>query len=261
MEKVSEKNNEDKHLSSVKNALRILRSFSSDKTEKRVSELAAELGMTKSTVSRLLITLSSEGFVKKNIETQKYSLGLSVLSLGGIVKKQLHLTKESRPALMKLVKETGESAHLSILEGTEVIYIEIIESPHLIRILTHVGKRNPAFCTSSGNVLLSYQKEELIEQIIKNGLHQYTSKTVTDPQQFRNKIKSVREQGYCISVEQVLTGVVSVAAPIRNDTGEVIATVSLAGPIQRMNEKYFPSYKSKVIQAAKEISEALGYYR
>lgn len=158
--RIEKRSSEEYLLSSVRNALRILRSFSEDETEKRVSKLAVELGIGKSTVSRLLATLESEGFARRDPESQKWQLGLTVLSLGGIVKRQLQLTKESRPVLMKLVKQTGESAHVAILEEADVIYIEQMESPHPLR-LPHVGKRNPAFCTSTGKVLLAHKKRRI----------------------------------------------------------------------------------------------------
>src|SRR4051794_39067471 len=110
-------------LSSVRNALRILKSFSTFEPTKRVSELAESLGLAKSTVSRLLATLASEGFVIKDENTNAYRLGLSVLTLGGIITNDLEIHKEAAPVLYKLVNDTGETAHLAILDGLDTIYI------------------------------------------------------------------------------------------------------------------------------------------
>lgn len=255
------RNKDDYLLSTAKNALRILKSFSVEESEKKVSQLAVELGIGKSTVSRLLATLASEGFVTKDPDTQKYRLGLTVLSLGGIVKTQLNLSREARPVLLKLVKEVGESACIAVLEGTDVVYTEQMECHHPVRILSHVGKRNPAFCTSSGKVLLSHQKEEIWWQIIENGLPQYTPNTITDPGKFLNLLRQTKAQGYAISIEELVPGVISVAAPIYNYSENVVAAVTVAGPVQRIHRHQIPAIRSKVVKAAKEISENLGYWK
>ena len=157
-------------LSSVRNALRILKSFSTFEPTKRVSDLADSLGLAKSTVSRLLSTLASEGFVIKDEKTNAYRLGLSVLTLGGIMTNDLEIHKEATPVLSKLVSDTGETAHLAILDGLDTIYIHKEECNHPVRILTHLGRRNPSYCTSSGKVLLAFSESEVVEKVIEDGL-------------------------------------------------------------------------------------------
>ncbi len=119
-------------------------------------DLANELQLGKSTVSRLLSTLASEGFVTKDPETQKYRLGLRILTLNSIVIANLEVNKEARPILRNLVNETGEAAHIAVLENQEVVYTEQIECSHPVRILSYVGRRNPVHCTSSGKLLYAF---------------------------------------------------------------------------------------------------------
>lgn len=257
----SPKRKNDSLLSTAYNALRILKCFSVEEPEKKVSQIAVELGLGKSTVSRLLATLAKEGFVTKDPETQKYRLGMMVLSLGGIIKTQLNLSKEARPALLNLVKEIKESAHLVILEGSDVVYTEKMESHHPITIPTHVGKKNPAFCTSSGKVLLAYQKEEIWHQIIENGLYQYTPNSITDPDKFLMELRKIKVQGYSISIEELLPDIISIAAPIYDYSEKVIAAVTIIGPVQRIHRHLIPTIRNKVVEAAKNISENLGYWR
>lgn len=252
--------NQDYLLSSVKNALRLLRSFSMDEPEKKVTELAHSLGLGKSTVSRLLATLASEGFVVKDPETQKYRLGLTILSLNTVVTSHLEITRESEPILRKLVNEIGETAHIAVLEGNHVIYINRVECKHPVQILTHVGRRNPVHCTSSGKVMLAYQEEGRIHQVMEQGLCQYTIHTITEPKELCSMLKNVREQGYAVSIEELREGVASIAAPIRDYTGKVMYAISVIGPIHRMNP-YHPMMIQKVKSAAKEISEKMGYWR
>lgn len=248
----------DYTLSSVKNALRILRSFSMDDPEKKITDLATSLDLGKSTVSRLMSTLASEGFVEKNSENQRYRLGLSILSLASVCTSNLEIHKEAIPVLQKLVENTGETSHLAVLDGLDVIYLHKVESKHQVRAFTHIGKKNPAYCTSSGKILLAYNDEQLLENTIKVGLTPYTENTITDPDKLKKTLEDVRTVGYAISIEEISEGVVSIAAPVRDYTGQVIASVNIVGPIQRVNNHSIPTHVKKVVKAGKEISERLG---
>ncbi|WP_019153073.1 IclR family transcriptional regulator [Robertmurraya massiliosenegalensis] len=250
---------DDHHLSSVKNALRILKSFTTDEPEKKISDLSASLGLNKSTVSRTMSTLASEGFVFKDPESKKYRLGLSILSLSGIVNSHMDVYRESQPVLMKLVENIGETAHISVLDNLEVIYLNKVECNHPVRFLTHIGKRNPAYCTSSGKVLLAFSDDKIVESVINKSLQKFNKNTVADPEQLRTYLKKVRKDGFAYSVEEFLEGVNSVAAPIYDYRGKVIAALTVVGPKQRIQTHKIPTLSKKVIQAAKEISERMGY--
>ena len=249
----------DSHLSSVKNALRILQSFTMDEPEKKISELSAALGLNKSTVSRTMTTLASEGFVFKDPETKKYRLGLSILSLSGIVSSQMDIYRESQPVLNRLVDHIGETAHISVLDHLDVIYLQKVECKHPVRFLTHIGKRNPPYCTSSGKVLLAHSDEEFVTQVIERGLQKFTNRTITNPQKLRIHLKEVRENGYASSTEEILEGVTSIAAPIFDYRGKVIAALSVVGPNQRIQEHKIQGLAKKVVAAAKEVSTRMGY--
>jgi len=247
-------------LSSVRNALKILLSFSMDEPEKKVSDVARELGLSKSSASRLMATLASEGFLSKNPETGHYRLGVSVLTLSSIFISSLDLYRESLPVLKWLVQETGEAAHLAIMEGTDVVYVNKVESKHPIRILTYIGRRNPAYCTSSGKVLLAYQAEEVVEEIINKGLEKYASNTITDPDQLYRSLAKIRKDGYAVSVSEILDGVTSIGVPVRDYTGQVVAAVSIVGTNQHINKKTIPHFVDLVKKAGREISERLGFW-
>jgi IclR family KDG regulon transcriptional repressor len=252
-------NTNDYLLSSVKNSLRLLNSFSLDEPEKKVTDLAKTLGLGKSTVSRLLATLASEGFVIKDQETQKYRLGLSILNLNTIVSSNLEIGRESLPILHKLVEETQETCHIAVIDGTDVIYINKVEGKHPVQILTHIGRRNPAYCTSSGRILLAYQDEQVLERALDGELEAYTEKTDTNPESIRSQIKKAKEQGYSVSIEQLRVGVISISAPVRDYTDHVTNTVTLVGPTQRLNASNMKTHINKVISAANEVSARLGY--
>lgn len=230
-----------------------------DEPEKKVTDLAKDMNLSKSTISRLLQTLASEGFVSKDPETQKYRLGLSVLCLSGVVVSNLELHREAQPVLRKLVDLVEETAHIAVLEDMDVIYLQKIECTHPVRILTHIGRKNPAHCTSSGKLLLAYQDPNIVQERIASGLTAYTDKTITSPKEFMSHLARIRENGYAISIEEFREGIVSVAAPIRDYTNQVIASVNIVGPIQRLQPQSIHKYVKHVVNAGKEISERLGY--
>jgi IclR family transcriptional regulator, KDG regulon repressor len=251
--------NRSEFLSSVKNALKILNSFSEQEPVKKITDLASELGIAKSTVSRLMSTLASEGYVIKEQGSQKYRLGLSVLNLAGVVTSTMDIHRESLPVLERLSKGIDETCHLVFLEGTDVVYLLKFESSHPVRVSSHVGKRNPSHCTSSGKVLLAYQSEDVVNRVIANGLIRYTPRTITNPDQLRKDLQKVKKDGYCISIEEFIEGVNTVGAPIRDYTGQVIAAITIVAPAQRMHERNIQQYVKKVVDAAQTISQAMGH--
>lgn len=255
---MSTEKNHDYLLSSVKNALRLLNSFTLEEPEKKVTELAETLGLGKSTISRLLATLASEGFVIKNPENGKYRLGLSILNLNTIVTSNLEVTRESLPILQSLVNDIGETAHIVAREEYDVIYLNRVECIHPVQFLAHIGRRNPLHATSSGKVILANQPEEFINQYIQIGMKKYTTHTITNPDDLKSTLAMVKQQGCAISIEEILDGVTSIAAPIYDYTGKVCYALSIIGPIHRFNPNT-PSIIEKVKRAAANISGNLGY--
>lgn len=251
--------NKSSNMSSVENALMILESFTIDQSEKRVTQLSNELGIGKSSVSRLLKTLQSRGYVKKDAETQKYSLGTKILTLYSSLMSEMEVVKEAHPILEELAKETKESVQLAELEGSNVIYMEQIKSSFPIQIFAHIGRINPIHCTSSGKLLLAYQDIETIENILNGELKTYTTSTITDKLTLKKELLEIRNLGYCYIQNEFIDGIVSIAAPIRDYNKNVIAAVSLVGPIQRINGSKSKMYINKVVAAAKEISIKMGY--
>ncbi|WP_394232365.1 IclR family transcriptional regulator [Niallia oryzisoli] len=252
-------NEGENYLSSVKNALRILNSFTMDEPEKKIGEISASLGLNKSTVSRTMATLASEGFVFKDPKTKTYRLGFSILTLSGVINSNMDIYRESQPVLNKLVETIGETAHISVFDNLEVIYIQKVECNHPVRYLTHVGKRNPPYCTSSGKVFMAFSSDAVVDAIIGNGLTKYTKYTITNPDELRAHLKEIREQGFAYSYEEFSEGVVTIAAPIFDYTGKVIASLSIVGPKQRINQQKVPSFSKKIISASLEISRNMGY--
>ncbi|WP_088104544.1 IclR family transcriptional regulator [Halalkalibacter urbisdiaboli] len=243
-------------LSTVKKALQILQCFSIDEPEKKVTEISASLGMNKSTVSRLLATLASEGFVTKNPETQKYRLGLSIIPLYSVVTANLEVRREAAPYLQQLVTEVGETANITIFQERSIIDILRVNSKQPVQIVTHLGHKNPLHCTSAGKVFLAYQSDSFLTKYFDEELS--TTKYSSEPDEFLNMLQNVKTRGYAISIEELQEGVATIAAPIRDYTGKVVYSLSIIGPTHRFDPRE-PEIIKKTKTYAKEMSYSLGY--
>ena len=246
-------------LSSVTSALLVLKSFSEQETELGISSMAKRLGLAKSTVHRLAVTLASEGFLEQNPENGRYRLGLSLFALGALVRRRMDVSNQARPLLGLLRDSTQEAVHLAILAQTSIMYLYNLESSQAIGIRSYIGARKPAFCTCEGRVLLAFGAPELTADVIREGLVARTPKTNTDPKVLRKTLEEVRQSGYAIDDEESEVGMRGIAAPIRDISGKVIAAVSLAGPIQRLTKKDLRSLATQVVSTADAVSLRLGY--
>jgi DNA-binding IclR family transcriptional regulator len=246
-------------LSSVANALRLMKTFSDDDTEIGISGLAQRLGLAKSTVHRLAATLISEGMLEQDPDSGKYRLGLAVFELGALVRRKMDVSAEGRPFLKTLRDRTGETVHLAVLDHASVFYVYQMESPRAIRMSTNVGARAPVHCTSDGKALLAFHPDESVEAMCGGELAARTPNTITDAKALRRDLAAIRARGYAIDDEESELGMRSVAAPIRADSGAVVASLSIAGPTHRVSKKVLQSYARDVMKAAEAISQRLGY--
>jgi IclR family transcriptional regulator, KDG regulon repressor len=246
-------------LSSVTSALLVLQVFSEDETEIGISSLAKRLGLAKSTVHRLAVTLASEGFLEQNLENGRYRLGLSLFALGALVRRRMDVSNQARPLLGLLRDKTQEAVHLAILAQTSIMYLYNLESSQAIGIRSYIGARKPAFCTCEGRVLLAFGPPEGVNEVLEEGLVARTPKTNTDPRALRKALDEVRQAGYAVDDEESEVGMRGIAAPIRDISGRVIAAVGLAGPIQRLTKKDLRALAPQVMSTADAISVRLGY--
>jgi IclR family transcriptional regulator, KDG regulon repressor len=248
-----------RRLSSVAMAVRLLKSFSEDEAEIGVTALAKRLGVAKSTVYRLATTLVSEGMLEQNPETEKYRLGISLFALGALVRQRMNVSTEGRGQLFDLRQATNETVHLAILEGADIMFILNLESNQAIRMRADLGSRKPAFCTAEGLAMLAFEPEERIQTVIRAGLRPRTPATIVDPRHWRASLEDVRRLGYAVDNEQSEQGMRSIAAPIYEAGGRVVASVGLAGPVQRLSDEVVARFIPLVVEAARTISIRLGH--
>lgn len=259
-DRLAEQTARDYTLSSVRNALRLLCCFSPAEPELGVSELARRLGVGKSTVHRLLGTLKEEGFVEQNATTGRYGLGLRLLDLGAQAGARLDLHESASPYLDDLRNRTGETVHIAVLNGHEVVYVERRESPRTLRLFSQIGRRNGAHCTSTGKVLLAHLAPDALDRLLEGRvLEARTAHTITDHARLREELGKIRNRGYGTNMNESELGIASIAAPIRDSHGDVVAAISVAGPLPRFEGPPARAFATATIEAARGISERLGH--
>ena len=246
-------------LSSVTSALLVMKAFSADEAEIGISSLAKRLGLAKSTVHRLVVTLTAEGFLEQNHETGRYCLGLSLFTLGALARRRMDVSNISRPLLGVLRDKFQEASTLVILSGTSVMFLHNLESGQAIGIRAHIGDLKPAHCTAEGRVLLAFSPPSVVAEVLKEGLSPRTAKTITSAAAFKRMLEEVRVAGYAIDDEESEDGMRCLAAPVRDISGKVIAAVGLAGPTQRMTKKDLRAMAPVVVATGEAVSVRLGW--
>lgn len=225
-----------------------------------MTEIAQILDLTKSTVSRLMITLANEEFLEKCPDSSRYRPGLALFTLSGLITSNLEIHRESLPILKSLVSQLNETAHIAILEGTDIVYLHKVECKQPVRLQSDVGKRNPASCTSSGKVILAFSAERVVQTVIDAGLPSPGPCSVTDPFILRKQLLETRHDGFAVCIDELHEGDVSIAAPIMDFTGQVVAAVSVVGPKMRLDQSRISEFVEVIQRAGVEISGKLGYF-
>ena len=248
-------------LMSVRNAARLLKEFSRGNREMGVTELSRRLGIGKSTAHRLLSTLADERLLEQNPDTGGYRLGLAMYELGNTVSLHADLHDACSAVVDQLRNATRETVQVAVLDGREVVYVERRESPQTLRLFGRVGHRNDAHCTSSGKLLLAYLPPGRLDDLLEGWtLKARTPHSITNTEQLRAHLQAIRSRGWSENVNEAEIGVASIAAPIRNGLGEVIASLSVAGPVHRLGGDSLRRFAKPCTEAALAISRRLGYH-
>jgi DNA-binding IclR family transcriptional regulator len=243
---------------SVDRALTVL-SLLARHGELGVTELAADLGVHKSTAFRLVSTLVAHDLVEQVSERGKFRLGVGVLRLAGATAVRLDLVQESRPVTADLARRVGETVNITVLSGTEALYLDQVSGPSAISLHNWVGQRIPLHATSNGKVLLAFGPSLLLGELAFP-LRRFTGATVVDREGLRADLARVREHGYAVAVDELEVGLTAVAAPITSASGAVVASVSASGPTFRLPPERLPEVARLVVLAGAEISHRLGWH-
>ncbi|MFL1674405.1 IclR family transcriptional regulator [Paenibacillus dendritiformis] len=246
------------YLTSVQKCCTLLKLFLHGGKEWGVTELSRELKWSKGAVHKMLSTLESEGFIKQNPRTKQYSLGYTLLELGNKVKNDDDVVGFARPYLQQLADATKESVCLCIRDHMDAIYVDKLDSPLPIRFIIDAYRRFPLYATSASRVILAYGPETLQEAVLSESMTAFTSHSITEPEQLRLRLEQIRSRGYEISSNMRNIGVTGIAAPIFQSDGSVLASISLIGPSERM-EQHAERWLALVLQTTQDMSRLNGY--
>jgi DNA-binding IclR family transcriptional regulator len=243
-------------MSSLVHGVHILRCFSRDEPALRLSEISRRLGLSKSNTHRLLTLLVEEGLLRRAADSSKYRLSLGLFELGMQALSDLDV-RPALPAMTELGQLTGETVLLGVLDETAVVYVQQVESPRALRISHGTGLRAPIHCTATGKALLAWRSEAEIERVIRQGLPAHSERTITDPARFRKHLADVRRLGYAVNDQEREPLIRSVAAPVWNASGAVVAALTVAGPSQRLARAAMPALAARVADAAARLTHDL----
>lgn len=223
-----------------------------------VSSLARELKLSKSNVHRILLTLQSRDYVRRVEVNSTYELTQKIWELGSLVRGRLSLLKVSGPFIQRLSQETGESVHLSIRDGSEVVYIDKVEGSQPIAAYTRIGGRAPLYCVATGKAMLANLRDELLAMIVPT-LTRYTEHTIVDYDELRDELERVRDSGFAVNRGEWRADVFGVAAPVFDGSGNVAGAVGISGPSSRFKARQIKSFALHVQAAAQDISSVMGH--
>ncbi|MGB9553237.1 MAG: IclR family transcriptional regulator [bacterium] len=243
---------------SVDRALQILEVIAESKQELGLVEISRKVFLEPSTAYRLLKTLEARRLIKQDPRTNKYSLGYRAFEIGNSIPFLVYLRSIARGPLEALRDRAGETVNIAIRDGWEAIYVEQIPAQaYTLRVISEVGRRIPLHATAVGKILLSGMNEQELEKFLKHPLKPYTARTITDPEILSAHLKEVRKRNWALDIEEFEFGACCIATSIKNPEEEIVAAISLSGPLIRFGEERVSFFLPLLIDTALTISSSL----
>ncbi|HEX6341303.1 IclR family transcriptional regulator [Umezawaea sp.] len=228
--------------------------------EAGITEIAGELGVHKSTASRLVSVLESRGLVEQLGERGKYAIGFGIVRLAGAATGRMDLTKLGQPTCQTLADEFGETVNIAVADQGVAINITQARGSAAISAQNWIGQRTPLHATSSGKVLLAFMPPEERNRLLGLPLDRYTPRTVVEPEELAGELDRIAVDGFAACYEELELGLHAVAVPIRGQRGEVIAAMSASGPSYRLSRQRVRQIVAPMADCASELSAQLGYF-
>lgn len=224
-----------------------------------ITELATELGMTKSNVHRLLQTMVLCGYAVKEPLTSRYQCTLKLWQIGVMLGNRLDLRTIARPYLQVLSQETHESVHLSVRHGRDAVYIDKLNCTHPVGTFTQIGGRAPAYAVSTGKALLSTLADDALRDLYNGEFEHFTDKTIITFDQLKAEMAAIRRRGFATNRGEWHAEVGGIAAPIYDASHTARGAIGVSAPLDRLTLKTMQALAPLVVKAAAAISHAMGY--
>lgn len=240
-------------------SFRILDALAAADRDLSPAELATELRLHKSTIHRLLVVLETQQFIRKTVNG-KYGLGMKLVEMGSRAKERLDLGEHAIPFLQRLVNATGESAHISVLSGNEMVSMAYVGGHWTLSTPSAVGRRTQVHCTSVGKAFIAFLPEPALSHLMgRLIMTRRTRRTIVTATALRGELARIRRRGFAVDDEEVEAGLRCIGAPVRNHTGAVVAAISIAGPVFRLPKARTSELARAVTKAAADLSADLGF--
>jgi IclR family pca regulon transcriptional regulator len=251
---------------SLERGLAVLSCFTAERPVLGIAEIAGELGMTRSTTHRYVVTLFALGFLDHDA-SRKYRLGLRVTDLGMSALSSTGLREQARPLLKELRRSSSHTVSTAVLDGEETVYVDRVRSSQHgqegFDLSLGPGSRLPAYCTSAGKVLLAYLPNGSQREVVGNmHMTRYGPNSITSRRALLAALKQVREDGYAINDEEMAEGLYSISVPIRSESNEVVAALDMSAHASAISlEEFARAFLPQLVSTADRISARLGYRR
>lgn len=244
----------------INRAVQVLKAFSAEDKEFSLTELNTKLGISKSSLQRILYTLTEEGFLEKDERSKVYKLGIELYFLGNLVEANSRLLTFAKKHMQTLNNQTFETITLNINSQNMRKCIGYIPAKHELTTLSFISKESPLYAGASAKTLLAYLPDDKINKIIDQAnLEKLTQYTVTDKIELYKQLKDIREKGFAISEGERLLGVYAISAPVKNRFDEVIASITITIPSIRIEEEKSQQYIEWILNCTNSISKELGH--
>jgi DNA-binding IclR family transcriptional regulator len=240
--------------------LDVLECFSASDRELSVIQMAQRTGLPRTTVHRIVESLRSVGFLEREASRERYRLGLKLFELGNTAITNLPLYRESGPFVETLAKLSGETVHLCVFNGFEMVFVEHAQEREHPNNTIMKMEATPCHSTGVGKAALAFQPQPIVDRIIGLGLRSFTQNTITDPERLLQELAKIRDNGYATDDNEHELDRRCVAAPIRNASGKVFAAISVTGKARRFNSEHIPKLAELVMSHARLISVQLGFH-
>lgn len=250
---------------SVERAIEILDCLADHPKGCGIAELSKNLGLSKSTIHRIITTLKHKEYVAQNKENDKYQLGIKILGLSSSIINNMDLIDIAKPYINEFANKVDEVIHLCIPDESysNIIYVDKISPENTSRTITmssSIGKKAPIYCTASGKLLLSQYSDDKIKELLKDvDFIKYTENTITNIDTFLDEIHEIRKNSYALDNVEYDTGVICIAVPILDRTNKIVAATSLSSVTLFNNMDDLLKYKNEFMNTAKNISKLMGY--
>lgn len=234
-----------------------------DHGEMGLMEISAALGLHKSTVHRLLMSLVYMGYAKQDETSQKYMLSYKIVSMAGKMLDRMDILQVAKPYMERLSDLSGEAVHLVQREGNNILYIYKIEAKvGTIRMVSHVGMVHPMYCSGVGKAIMATLPEKEVKQIWNESIiEKKTDRTITDYDEMLRILSEVKKNGYALDDEENEKGVRCIAASLKDYHHEVKYAFSISGPTSRMTRQHVEELSVDVKKIQEELSRELGAYK